>query len=83
MKREIKVEWCENWIRAAFKKLLSDRGIENGGIETSCFWKLAEQSGLWIKGTYGSPMSTALSNLATVETVLSNGEYAYSVFKLV
>lgn len=81
-KKEIKIEWCENWIKHTFKKLLIDRGMPNGGIETNYFWKLAEQSGLWIRGTYGSPMSMALSKLTTVETISRNGEYAYSIFRL-
>lgn len=80
--KEIKIEWCENWIKHTFKKFLTDRGILNGGIECSLFWKLAEESGLWIKGTYGSPMSEALSKLTRVETVSNNGKYCYSVFKL-
>lgn len=82
MKKEIKIEWCENWIKHTFKKLLIDRGMPDGGIETSCFWKLAEQSGLWVKGTYGSSMSKALSKLTSVEIVSYDGKYVYSIFKL-
>lgn len=52
------------------------------GIECNLFWELAEKAGLWIRGTYGSPMSEALSKLTRVETVSSNGQYCYSVFKL-
>lgn len=77
--KEIKVEWCENWIKHTFKKLLIDGGIPNGGIETNCFWKLAEQSGL---GTYGSPMSIALTKLTKVETVTIDGQFCYHLFKL-
>ena len=38
--KNIKVEWCENFIRAWFAKhaFLGS----NAGIEVNCFWKLAE-----------------------------------------
>lgn len=77
--KEIKVEWCKNWIKRTFEKL----PFENGGIECGCFWDMAEKAGLWTRGTYGSPMSQALSELTRVETVKDkNGNYLYSVFKL-
>ena len=77
--KEIKVEWCENWIKAQFKKI----PFENGGIYTGLFWDKAEKSGLWVRGTYGSPMSEALSKLTTVETVHdAEGNFLYHVFKL-
>ncbi len=80
--KHIKVEWCENFIRARFAKHLAFLG-PNAGIEVGCFWKMAEASGLWERGTYGSPMSVALDKLVTVETVLNeDGSYCYSVFKL-
>ena len=56
MKKEIKVEWCENFIKSVFE---------------------AEKSGLWVRGTYGSPMSKALEKLVKVE-ILSD----YTVFRL-
>ena len=78
--KNIKVEWCENWIKAQFKKLT----FENGGIYTALFWDNAEKSGLWVRGTYGSPMSVALEKLTKVETVHdSEGNFLYNVFKLV
>lgn len=78
--KKIKVEWCENWIKAQFKKL----PFENGGIYTGLFWDKAEKSGLWVRGTYGSPMSEALEKLTKVETVHDNeGNFLYNVFKLV
>lgn len=49
--KEIKVEWCKNWIKHTFQK----HPFENGGIEVNCFWGMAEKSGLWVRGTYGSP----------------------------
>ena len=77
--KEIKVEWCENWIKAQFEKL----PFENGGIYTGLFWDKAEKAGLWVRGTYGSPMSTALENLTRVETIHDdNGNFLYNVFKL-
>lgn len=77
--KEIKVEWCENFIKSVFEKM--PEGIT--GIETNGFWKLAEKSGLWVRGTYGTPMSQALENLTKVETVKdANGNFAYHVFRL-
>ena len=38
--KTVKVEWCENFIKGAFAKI----PFENGGIETGCFWKMAEKS---------------------------------------
>lgn len=77
--KEIKIEWCENWIKAQFKKL----PFENGGIYTGLFWDKAEKAGLWVRGTYGSPMSAALENLTRVETVHDSvGNFLYNVFKM-
>ncbi len=73
MKKEIKVEWCENFIKSVFEKI----PFENGGIEINLFWDKAEKSGLWVRGTYGSPMSKALKKLVKVE-ILSD----YIVFRL-
>ena len=80
-KKTIKVEWCENFIKALFKKRVA---FENGGIEVGCFWKLAEESGLWFPGTYGSPMSKALEKLTVVEHVEDDdsGKYLYTVFRM-
>lgn len=52
--KNVKIEWCENFIKSVFKKHVP---FENGGIETGCFWSMAERSGLWERGTYGTPMS--------------------------
>ena len=82
--KQIKVEWCENFIRAAFgprHHAFADR--PHPGIETGCFWKMAERSGLWERGTYGTPMSEALSRLTTLETIRDeDGKYLYDVFRL-
>ena len=44
---------------------------------------MAEKSGLWIRGTYGMPMSEALEKLTKVETVSDdNGKFLYNVFRL-
>ena len=54
-----------------------------GGVVVECFWKEAEKSGLWVRGTYGTAMSKALEELAIVETINgANGEYLYTIFKL-
>lgn len=80
--KHIKVEWCENFIKAQFTKHHAFPG-PNAGIEVNCFWRAAEAAGLWVRGTYGSPMSVALSNLTKVETVSDdNGNYCYAVFRL-
>ena len=82
---EIKVEWCENWIRHTFKKYSNPEIVNKYGaigIECNFFWELAEKSGLWTKGSYGSPMSEAISKLARVETRLNNGKFCYNLFKL-
>ena len=77
--KNIKVEWCENFIKSAFAKI----PFEKGGIEVGCFWNMAEKSGLWVRGTYGTPMSEALEKLTKVETVSDdNGKFLYNVFRL-
>ena len=82
MEKEIKVEWCENFIKARFTKHHAFPG-PNAGIEVNCFWKMAEASGLWERGTYGTPMSKALGNLTTVEIVCDDdGNRLFDVFKL-
>ena len=79
MEKVIRIEWCENWSKAVFEKQYP----QMSGIYTGLFWELAEKAGLWVRGTYGSPMSKALSNLTNVETVNGkDGEFLYDVFKL-
>ena len=81
--KEIKVEWCESFIKARFTKHHPFPG-PNAGIEVGCFWKAAERSGLLGRETYGAPMSVALSNLCKVKSVLDeNGNHCYDVFQLV
>ena len=75
--KNIKVEWCENFIKKTFEKK------NCRGIEISYFWDMAEKSGLWVRGTYGTPMSEALGKLTKVEAVLNeNGKFLYNVFRL-
>lgn len=75
--KEIKIEWRENFIRKTFERK------QCKGIEVGCFWDMAERSGLWERGTYGTPMSEALEKLTTVESVKDvNGNHAYHVFRL-
>ena len=79
MKKEIKVDWCENWIRSIFAR----HPFPGGGFELNLFWDKAEKSGLWERGTYGSPMSQAAEKLCKVETVHNDeGEFLYHVIKL-
>ncbi len=75
--KNIKVEWCENFIKKAFEKK------QCKGIEVRCFWNMAERSGLWERGTYGTPMSKALEKLTKIETVSDkDGNFLYHVFRL-
>jgi len=76
--KEIKIEWCKNFINKTFGKLPKDVT----GIETNCFFKMAEKSGLYVKGTYGTPISHALSELTCIDTITHDGKYSYSVFRL-
>lgn len=77
--KEMYVELCKEFIKDFF----TEHCKANGGIEIGCFWNAAEESGLWIRETYGTAMSEALEALTIVETVNGeNGEYIYTVFKL-
>lgn len=77
--KEIKVEWCKNFIKSVFEKI----PFENGGIEVNLFWEKAEASGLWERGIYGTPMSEALTELTRVEIIQDeDGNFLYSVFRL-
>lgn len=82
--KNVKVEWCENFIRAAFgAKHHHFSGNPAAGIEVNCFWKLAHASGLWEPGIYGGPMSQALENLTVINSVCDdNGKFLYNVFRL-
>jgi len=78
--REIRQEWCEDWIRAAFAKIPD---FADPGIETNLFWRFAVKSGLYVSGTYDTPMSHALEKLCRVVTVQdANGNCAYVAFHL-
>ena len=78
----IKVEWCENFIKARFKKHLAYLG-SNAGIERNLMFKMAEDAGLYERGTYGSPFSKALGNVCTVhERCDSDGNFCYHFFRL-
>ena len=80
MKKEIKVEWCEAWIKAKFEKLAA---VGATGIYTGLFWKEAELAGLNPVGTINGPMTKALMKLCYVADVLDdNGNHQYSVVKL-
>lgn len=75
--KEVKVEWCKNFIKSVFEK------HDCKAIYTECFWDMAEKSGLWVRGTYGTPMSKALEELTKVETISDgDGNYLYTVFRL-
>lgn len=77
--KQIKVEWCKNWIKSRFKKL--PEGIT--GIERSGFFKDAENAGLYVPGTYGSPMSEAIMELLDAKIKRGkNGEFCYYYFEM-
>jgi hypothetical protein len=76
--KNIKIEWCENFIRAYFKK------HNCKGVYTKLMFDEAEKAGLYVKGTYGSPFSEALSRITkVVDNYDINGNYAYSSFELI
>lgn len=73
--KQIKIEWCENFVKATFKKY--------SRIEVNCFWNMAERSGLWVRKTYNTPMTKALEKLTEIEDIRDDKEnYLYSIFKL-
>ncbi len=77
MVKEIKIEWCENFIRAQFKKHSCK------GIEANLMFDMAAKAGLYVKGTYGSSFSQALANTVDCEAVPDvNGNFAYHCFRL-
>lgn len=77
--KQIKIEWCENWIKALFARLAR---YDANGIYTEHFWDLAVKAGLYERDTYGTPMTQALSNLCCVMDVVDDrGCTLYSVFK--
>lgn len=81
MKKQVKVEWCENWIKAQFTKHHAFPG-PNAGIEINHFWEKAEKSGLYERGTYGTPMSEAVHKLTRIVDVRGeDGNIIYSVFQ--
>lgn len=72
-----KIEACENFIKAQFKK------HDCKGIYTNLMFDMAEKAGLYIKGVYGSAFSQALENITNVESRYDvDGKYIFSVFTL-
>lgn len=82
--KQVKIEWCENFIRAAFgPKHHAYAGKAEAGIEVNCFWKMAQDAGLWEPGIYGGPMSEALEKLTVVESInTDDGKFLFNVFRL-
>lgn len=78
MKKQIKIEWCENFIKAYFEK------IDGRGVLTSLLFDAAAKAGLYIPGTYGSTFSQALENVTEVNTKNDEktGEFLYHYFTL-
>ena len=81
--KQVKVEWCEGFIRAAFGKHHPFAGQPDAGIEVNYFWKLAQAAGLWEPGIYDGPMTKALEKLTIVESVHNDeGDFLFNVFRL-
>ena len=75
------IKKCENFIAELFAKY--DTKIEDFGIEINLFWKLAEERGLHIPGTFGGPMSKALEKMCSVKTRNDeSGNYILTAFVL-
>lgn len=72
--KEIKAEWCKNWIKKQFERL--PKGIT--GIETNLMFDRAEKAGLYVKGTYGTAFSDSLYDLTDVR---SAEHYSFFVLK--
>lgn len=71
------VEQCEQYIRKFFREHVPN----NGGVEVNCFWTNAENDGMYA-GEYDGPMTKALENLTTIETISAGGMFLYNAFKL-
>ena len=82
--KEIKVEWCKDYIRSRFsKKHHPFWDKPDAGIECNLFFRMATAAGLYEPNTYGSPMSEALEELCKVVHITDeDGIYYYSVFRL-
>ena len=77
--KNIKIEWCENWLKKAFAKL--PNGIT--GIERDLLFSMAEKAGLYEHDTYGAPLTEALTNLTKCDVVNdANGNFAYHTFRI-
>ena len=77
MEKQIKIEWCENFIRSYFKK------YKCRGVYTELLFNEAAKAGLYIPGTYGSSFSLALMNTTNVETIHDDeGKFLYNIFTL-
>lgn len=77
--REVKVEWCENWIRALFDRIRP----YGRAVETNLFWRMAQEACLYEPNTYGSPMTQAIEKLCNVRFAIDeNGNHKYSVFEM-
>lgn len=53
------------------------------GIETECFFKMAEKAKLYVPGTYGTPISQAIEKYCNVKTVSKeDGSFLFNTFIL-
>lgn len=57
----VSTEQCEQFIRNLFKE------NDYKEINANGFWREAELSGLWVRGTFDSPMTSAVLKLLKVK----------------
>lgn len=57
----VSTEQCEQFIRNLFKE------NDYKEINVNGFWREAELSGLWVRGTFDSPMTSAVLKLLKVK----------------
>lgn len=57
----VSTEQCEQFIKNLFK----DKHYKK--INVNVFWRKAELSGLWVRGTFDSPMTSAVLKLLKVK----------------
>lgn len=82
--REVKQEWCEEFIKKRFSaRHHAFAGDPDAGIAIWLFWEDAHKAGLWEPGVYGGPMSKALAKLTEIKEVRNNDEeLLFDAFRL-
>lgn len=74
---ELKIKACKEFIKDTF----NNKNCR--GILISLMFNMAAEEGIYEKGTYGTPFSTALGEVTEVEVVNdASGNHLYSIFVL-